>query len=115
VTGHTQEGEEPELNWSSLADPETTLVVYMGVTNARIIADRLIEAGLDAGTPAAAINMGTRPEQKVVRTTLISLPGEIKAAGLSGATLLIIGGVVQLADIIDWFTPAGDGSQQAHG
>lgn len=115
VTGHTHIGDEPELNWASLADPDTTLVVYMGVTNARIIADRLIEAGLSADTPAAAINMGTRPEQKVIRTNLSSLPDQIQTAGLSGATLLVIGGVVQLADIIDWFTPTDSDAQQAHG
>lgn len=115
VTGHTQDGDEPELNWASLADPDTTLVVYMGATNARIIADRLIEAGLDAETPAAAINMGTRPEQKVIRTTLTALPEAIQLAGLSGATLLVIGGVVQLADIIDWFSPSGSEDQHAHG
>lgn len=115
VTGHTQQGDEPELNWKSLADPKTTLVVYMGVTNARIISDRLIEAGLSANTPAAAINMGTRPEQKVIRANLSTLPEEIHSAGLSGATLLVIGGVVQLADIIDWFTPTDAKAKQAHG
>jgi len=115
VTGHTQNGDEPELNWASLADPDTTLVVYMGVTNARIIADRLIEAGLNADTPAAAINMGTRPEQKVIRTTLSALPENIQTAGLSGATLLVIGGVVQLADVIDWFSPSGVAVQKADG
>lgn len=113
VTGHTQNGDEPELNWSSLADPDTTLVVYMGLTNARIIADRLVEAGLDANTPAAAINMGTRPEQRVVRSTLMQLPDDITASGLHGATLLVIGGVVQLADIIDWFSPNQSGARQA--
>ncbi|NQV45871.1 MAG: uroporphyrinogen-III C-methyltransferase [Rhodospirillales bacterium] len=115
VTGHTHEGDEPELNWSSMADPDTTLVVYMGVTNARIIAERLIEAGLDSDTPAAAINMGTRPEQRVIRTILSKLPDEIHAAELSGATLLVIGGVVQLAEIIDWFTPSDAGTRQATG
>ncbi len=115
VTGHTHEGDEPELNWASLADPDTTLVVYMGVTNARIISDRLIEAGLSAETPAAAINMGTRPEQKVIRTDLKSLPEGIHNAGLSGATLLVIGSVVQLSDIIDWFSPDNSETQQAHG
>ncbi len=105
VTGHTQHGDEPELNWSSLADPATTLVVYMGMTNAPIISTKLIEAGLDASTPAAAINMGTRPEQKVVLSTLSGLPQAIVDNALSGATLLVIGSVVNLADTIAWFAP----------
>ncbi|MBT3558828.1 MAG: uroporphyrinogen-III C-methyltransferase [Rhodospirillales bacterium] len=105
VTGHTQHGDEPELNWQSLADPTTTLVVYMGMSNAPIISKRLIEAGLDADTPAAAINMGTRPEQQVVRSTLKDLPQAIVDSALSGATLLVIGSVVDLADTISWFNP----------
>ena len=104
VTGHTQRGDEPELNWSSLADPETTLVVYMGMANAPIISQRLIEAGLSADTPSAAINMGTRPEQKVVRSTLEDLPQAIQDNKLVGATLLVIGSVVELADVISWFS-----------
>ncbi len=115
VTGHTQSDGEPELNWKSLADPDTTLVVYMGVTNAPIIAQRLIEAGLSAETPAAAINMATRPDQKVLRTTLARLPDEIVQASLSGATLLVIGKVVDLADLIDWFKPDAASVHQAHG
>lgn len=108
VTGHTQHGDEPELNWQSLADPETTLVVYMGMANAPIISQRLMEAGMSADTPAAAINMGTRPDQKVVRSTLQALPQAIIDSALSGATLLVIGTVVDLAETISWFTPAAE-------
>ncbi|MEK9726298.1 MAG: uroporphyrinogen-III C-methyltransferase, partial [Rhodospirillaceae bacterium] len=46
VTGHTQDKDGLELNWASLADPDTTLVSYMGLTNVREIAERLIGAGL---------------------------------------------------------------------
>ncbi len=105
VTGHTQHGDEPQLNWASLADPETTLVVYMGMDNAHVISKRLIEAGLPPETPSAAINMGTRPEQKVIRTTLQRLAPDIHDNALSGATLLVIGTVVELADLISWFEP----------
>ena len=105
VTGHTQSGDEPELNWQSLADPDTTLVIYMGLSNAAIISERLIKAGLEPKTPAAAINMGTRPTQKVIRTNLESLPHDVSVSTLVGPTLIIIGSVVKLADIISWFLP----------
>jgi len=107
VTGHTQGPDGLDLNWQSLADPETTLVIYMGLSNARQISAKLMEAGLAAETPAAAINQGTRPEQKVVNSTLAALADDIQAHEISGATLLVIGKVAGLAGQLDWFAAAG--------
>ncbi|MEQ8666251.1 MAG: uroporphyrinogen-III C-methyltransferase [Rhodospirillales bacterium] len=115
VTGHTRAGTELELNWKSLADPETTLVVYMGMINVETIAAELINAGLSPDTPAAAINMGTRPEQRVVRTVLSRLAAEAQAADLVGATLLVIGKVVALAEDLSWFVPEDAADTEAHG
>jgi uroporphyrin-III C-methyltransferase/precorrin-2 dehydrogenase/sirohydrochlorin ferrochelatase/uroporphyrin-III C-methyltransferase len=106
VTGHTQdENGALDLNWSSLADPDTTLVVYMGRTNVRQIADRLIAHGLPADTPAAAIIDGTRPEQETILTTLADLPERIAARGRTAPTLLVIGKVVALAEALAWLRP----------
>ena len=33
LTGHCRAGVGLDLNWQSLADPDTTLVVYMGLAN----------------------------------------------------------------------------------
>lgn len=105
VTGHTEAGTELDLNWQSLADPDTTLVIYMGLTNINQISEKLIAAGLPSDTPAAALNMGTRPEQKILKTVLRELPDKIAAAKLSGATLIIIGLVVELSEELAWFNP----------
>ena len=61
------------LNWESMADPDTTLVIYMGVANVFQISERLIAAGLCADTPAAVINHGTRKNQKVLTFVLSKL------------------------------------------
>lgn len=106
VTGHTQGPDGLGLNWRSLADPDTTLVVYMGVTNVERITEQLIAAGLAADTPAAAINHGTRPEQRVLKSTLADLPADIAGQRLAGPTLLVIGQVVGLAERLDWFAHA---------
>jgi len=106
VTGHTQGPDGLGLNWQSLADPDTTLVVYMGVTNVEKITDRLIAAGMPATTPAAAINQGTRPDQTVLTTTLDALPKHVAEAGLKGPTLLVIGRVVDLSERLAWFEDA---------
>ena len=108
VTGHTQNADGLDLNWESLADPDTTLVVYMGLTNVREIAARLIAAGLPADTPACAINQGTRPEQKVLQSSLQTLPDDIASHQITGATLLVIGKVVGLADQLAWFASSED-------
>lgn len=52
VTGHAKSGELDEgLDWRGLADPDTTLVVYMGGRTAGRLADRLIGEGLSKETP----------------------------------------------------------------
>lgn len=110
VTGHGQDG-EPDLNWASLADQDTTLVVYMGTANASYLAERLIAAGLPAATPAALIENGTTPEQRVAVTTLAELGATIRRLVFRPPTLLVIGRVVSLAGTLPAFQPEAD---QAH-
>ena len=98
VTGHRLEDRSLGLNWDSLADPETTLVIYMGLSNLHEIAQRLVEAGLPAATPAIAIASGTTERQKLCRAALSDLPARVAEAGLTAPTLCIIGRVVAVSD-----------------
>ncbi len=111
ITGHRVTEEETrqplELNWKSLADPETTLVVYMGLANLGIIAGKLIEHGLPADFPAAAIASGTTPGQKVILSTLQHISQKVSEAGLEPPTMVIIGKVAALAKDLAWFRPGG--------
>lgn len=106
VTGHCREGQHLDLNWQSLADPNTTLVIYMGLINVEKISGELIQAGLAADTPAAAIERGTTADQRTILTTLERLPDCIKRAELKAPSLLIIGKVVDLANTIGWHSQA---------
>ena len=108
VTGHCRDGEHLDLNWQSLADPDTTLVIYMGLINVSKIVDELIKAGLPADTPAAGIERGTTPEQRTILTKLSQLPECVERADLKAPSLLIIGRVVDLAHSIAWHIPARD-------
>ena len=74
VKDHTQDGLNLGLNWKSLADPNTTLVIYMGLTHIKRIANELISAGLPHDHPTAAINMGKLAEQRVIKAYLSSIP-----------------------------------------
>lgn len=106
VTGHCQEGRDLELNWKSLADPDTTLVIYMGLTNVARIRDELVAAGLPPETPAAAIRNGTLPEQETLLTTLGDLPDCVEKANLKSPTLFVIGKVTALARELAWLAKA---------
>src|SRR5947208_741642 len=55
VTGHASNGSEPDLDWASLARPNQTVVIYMGLSQAAPIAGRLLAAGREAATPALIV------------------------------------------------------------
>ncbi|WP_448110643.1 uroporphyrinogen-III C-methyltransferase [Pseudomonas lini] len=96
ITGHLQRDGELQLPWSSLADSSQTLVFYMGLSNLGMIAQRLIEAGMAADTPAALISNGTRPDQHVARGKLHQLPTLALDCPPGIPTLTVIGKVVDL-------------------
>jgi uroporphyrin-III C-methyltransferase/precorrin-2 dehydrogenase/sirohydrochlorin ferrochelatase/uroporphyrin-III C-methyltransferase len=100
VTGHCRDDGELELNWASLADPDTTLVVYMGLATLPKISRRLIEAGLSPDTPAAAIANGTTPGRTLCRGTLADLPQRTAGTTLKAPVLIVIGRVVALAGVL---------------
>ena len=115
VTGNRQNNQELDLDWQDLADPETTLVIYMGRTNVRLIADQLVAAGLAPETPSAVIYNGTLPDQKSVITRLDGLADAVEATDLAAPTLLVIGRVVSLAEPLDWYRPAIKDDEKARG
>ena len=98
VTGHVRDDGELDLDWDKLADPDATLAVYMGLANVQLLSEKLIAAGLPGATPAAAIERGTTPQQRVVLTTLAGLPAAV--AGLEAPTMLVIGKTVALAGVL---------------
>ena len=101
VTGHCREDHDLNLNWQSLADPDTTLVVYMGLANVAQIATRLIDAGMPPDLPSAMVSKGTTPQQQVVITTLDKLPVKAREAEIATPVLFIIGHVAALAHTLD--------------
>jgi len=100
VTGHCRADTDMDLDWRGLADPETTLVVYMGKTQIGHIAERLLAQGLSPATPAAAVNNGTTARQRHVITTLADIAEAAEAAAFDGPVLFVIGRVVALAEVL---------------
>jgi len=105
ITGHCRSDKPLDLNWKSLADENTTLVFYMGLASLPQLRDELINAGLPAETPAAAVENGTSNVQRRCLSTLDKLPSDIIAMSIQTPALIIIGKVVNFAEDLDWFTP----------
>jgi len=103
ITGHLNDDQPLDLNWKAIADPDSTLVIYMGLSNLPLVAHSLIDAGLPASTPAAAVQNGTTLSQQRVITTLDQLNGAIQQRQMKAPVMIIIGEVVSLADELDWF------------
>lgn len=104
VTGHLKDG-TMNLDWDMLARPNQTVVIYMGLLGLPVLCKQLVAHGLPPDTPAAIVQQGTTPSQKVVTGTLNTLPQLATDAQLKPPTLIIVGKVVSLQAKLAWFTP----------
>jgi uroporphyrin-III C-methyltransferase/precorrin-2 dehydrogenase/sirohydrochlorin ferrochelatase len=107
ATGHLRDG-TVDLDWPVLARPGQTIVIYMGLVGLPEICRQLVAHGLPASTPAAVVQQGTLPQQRVVVSDLANLAHEVEVAGLHAPCLTIIGTVVSLRGKLNWFEPEGD-------
>jgi uroporphyrin-III C-methyltransferase/precorrin-2 dehydrogenase/sirohydrochlorin ferrochelatase len=105
VTGHMRDG-RLELNWPALAQPRQTIVFYMGLLAVDQLCAQLVAHGLPAAMPAALVQEGTTPRQRVLAGTLETLPALVRESGAHAPTLIIIGEVVKLRERLKWFEPA---------
>ncbi len=87
LTGGLPEG----LNWSALADPGCTTVVYMGRRTFPALAARLIAEGLPPDTPALLAEAVSTPGEVLARYTVASLAEHLAVADKSGVTLILYG------------------------
>ena len=104
VTGHLKDN-SMDLDWDMLARPKQTIVVYMGLQGLEMLCAQLIKHGLADTTPAAIVQQGTTPQQRVISATLGTLPAHPEVKTLQAPTLIIIGGVVSLREKLSWFKP----------
>jgi uroporphyrinogen III methyltransferase/synthase len=97
LTGHEDPDKGGELDWDAVARLGGTIVILMGIGRLPKIVSRLLAGGLAADTPAAAIQWGTRPEQRTVRATLATLTDH----QLEPPSTIVIGKVAALD--LAWF------------
>jgi uroporphyrin-III C-methyltransferase/precorrin-2 dehydrogenase/sirohydrochlorin ferrochelatase len=112
VTGHLKDNTF-NLNWEGIARHDQTIVIYMGLKGLPLLCDALVKHGLDPSTPAAIVQHGTLPTQRVITGDLSTLTELAEAAKLKAPTLIIVGNVVKLREKLGWFHPETHG-EQAH-
>ncbi|MDX2470522.1 MAG: siroheme synthase CysG [SAR324 cluster bacterium] len=112
ITGHLK-GEELNLDFDSMTAPNQTLVFYMGVSTAPIIAQELMKRGVSGDMPAAFVEKGTMPEQRVITTTLGTLKETMEREDVQAPALLIIGTVVSLQAKLKWFNSLPNDATEA--
>ena len=104
VTGHEDATHtSSSVNWEMLARLDSTLVILMGVTTLPYITQRLLHGGLHPDTPAAVIQQGTVPQQRVITDTLVNIAEHAKTARIKSPAVVVIGAVVALSDPLAWF------------
>lgn len=98
TTGH--EADPQHLTDVAAAD---SIVVLMGVRTLAKTSERLIEAGRSPDEPAALIQWGTTPRQRVVVGTLADIEPKARSAEITPPATLIVGKVVRLRGALNWF------------
>jgi uroporphyrin-III C-methyltransferase/precorrin-2 dehydrogenase/sirohydrochlorin ferrochelatase len=102
VTGHLKDN-SINLNWTQLAAPNQTIVIYMGLVGLEKICEALIAHGSPKDLPIAIVQQGTTSNQLVITGTLTTLPNKVASRDIKPPTLIIIGTVVTLHDKLGWF------------
>jgi uroporphyrinogen III methyltransferase/synthase len=113
VTGHGNPEAEDEpplmrperlrLDWTALARFPGTLVVYMGVTHLAAICRTLQKHGKPGSTPAAVIESGSLPAQRVLEGTLSTIAEEARREDARAPALLVVGPVVERRSELTWY------------
>ncbi len=94
LTAHAKAGEPLDLDWAALADPATTLAIYMGKAAAPDVSRQLVKAGLSANTPALIVENASLPNERIVYSRLDLLPIAVGGSVTDGPAILLIGAAV---------------------
>lgn len=104
VTGH-EDPAKPDgaIDWQALASFPGTLVLYMGISRLAENSAALIAGGRPADEPAAAIQQGTMPTQRVVVATLATIAAEVEKQEIKAPALIVVGEVARRREELKWF------------
>ena len=97
VTGHGADGKLPEdIDWSAIADPLATTVIYMPRATLEQFVARASAEGLDPRTPAVAIASATGADQQQAFGSLRELPALAGSLDPEVPVIVILGEVTRV-------------------
>ncbi|MBC2580765.1 uroporphyrinogen-III C-methyltransferase [Clostridium sp. DJ247] len=91
------------IDWKAAAAIGGTLIFLMGFENLGVIAQGLIENGMDDCTPCAVVMRGTTSKQRKVIATLKDIKEKAINAGLHSPCIIVVGEVVKFNDRLNWY------------
>ena len=104
ITGSNEHGEEHlKLDWKNISTRTGTLVFLMGARKLPRIVEQLIKYKKNPDTPVAVVQWGTTSRQKSWIGTLKTIVDIAAKEKIQPPTLTIIGEVVNLKPITDWY------------
>jgi uroporphyrin-III C-methyltransferase len=95
VTGHLAGEPGDPVNWAAVAGLDT-VVVLMGIQRLGAVASLLQRHGRSGATPAAVIERGYAPAERVVTGTLRGIAEDVARAGVRSPAVVVVGEVVGL-------------------
>lgn len=90
LTGHDMKG-FADHDWRELAKEGEVAAIYMGKRAARFVQGRLIMHGANPDTPITVVENASRPESRVLSTTLAELEPALSRSDLNGPAILLYG------------------------
>jgi uroporphyrin-III C-methyltransferase len=106
ITGHLAGDQVAEkMDWAAISRGSPVIVIYMAMRKLPIISALLIEAGRAEDDSVAIVTHATTSRQKVLVTTLKQAEHDVLAHGMEPPSIIVIGEVVNLQPILDWYQP----------
>jgi uroporphyrin-III C-methyltransferase len=85
------------VDWAAVARSGTTVVLLMAVRTLPAVAEALLRHGMPGSTPAACVENGGTPRQRVLAGTLAGIADVARDGGLRAPAVTVIGAVAAFA------------------
>jgi uroporphyrinogen III methyltransferase / synthase len=104
ATGHEDPTKESStLDWDALAKAPSA-VFLMGIERLDVISQELQRAGKRADTPVAVVASATRPQQRILHSTLEKVADAVATAGITAPAVLVVGEITTLGQRLEWLS-----------
>jgi uroporphyrin-III C-methyltransferase len=96
ATGHGGAEDSPSLDWGAIVRLNQPIAFYMALRRLDHIAAALLQAGMRADMPAAAVADATNARQRVIVATLADITAAVRRENLPAPAIVVIGEIVRV-------------------